>query len=525
MQFLHTLALQPSETIINYRPKVEVVRIDVDTFLSRKVGGVQLTLTRVLSDLPRISALELYHSSDDPPYRDLGKHLRWKFSEEDLLKALAPIPIGGPAADGRTKPTILRSWRWNSRLVPETLTLARLSDIHELPSFQTLRKVAYVNYQLPSLTEFSARARESEEAKSKDWAAIANLAASISALPNLEHLIIESSTLANGSLLERLPKTLARLELVNCWEITSEDLATFLVSHGGSLVHLTLKHCQSLSLGFLPVLGTSCPNLAHLEVDLSYFRHHASYADNKPEYATLLEEDQVPTWPASLQSIELINMRNWTREAAEMFFESLMKNAKSLPNLRRLEFKVILNIEWRQRQKLRQSLADRMTRVFKRESPPPRKQGTLRHPQGKMQTSPDITEMHKSGTRLGLKSTDQHARPIPSKVDASSTRSIPVRRSLRSLKLVSPKFDADDEESSEDELSMCYTPPRRGQSRTTTAKSAGLHDEFVHGLCDVVDIQIDNQRPAERQYDMDDFLDSPEGSDTEWNSEEDEVFG
>ncbi|KAI0393551.1 hypothetical protein F5Y17DRAFT_431910 [Xylariaceae sp. FL0594] len=514
MQFLCTLSLPPSETIINYRPKVQVVRIDVDTFLSRKVGGVELTLTKVLSHLPRISTLELFHSSDGPPYRDLTQRLRWKLPEEDLLQALGPNPNGGPVPGGRTEPVRLRSWRWNSRLLPETLTLSRLSKIHALPNFQTLRKVAYVNYQLPSHTEFPPRARESEEAKSRDRAAISQFAASISALPDLEHLIIESSTLANGSLLEHLPKSLQHLELVNCWEITSDDLATFLMTSGHLLTSLTLKHCQSLSLGFLPVLGTSCPRLAHLEVDLNYFRHHAAYADNKPEYATLLTEDQVPTWPTSIQSIEMINMRNWTLEAAEMFFDSLMKNAKALPNLRRLEFKVILNIEWRQRQKLRQSLADRMTRVFKRKCAPPKKQGSLHRAIETVQVSPDITDLHMAGTSRTLRARNHAPSPKPRR----------FRKSLESLRSASTKFDADDEESSEDELSMCYTPPRRGQSRTTTARNAGLHEESIQGLCDVVDIQIDNQRPSEQQFNMDDFLDSAEGSETEWNGDDDEIF-
>ncbi|KAI3323905.1 hypothetical protein HD806DRAFT_77541 [Xylariaceae sp. AK1471] len=531
VQFLQTLALPPSETLIRYRPKVEIVRIDVDTFLSKKIGGVQYTLKRVVQVLPRLSHLELYHPSDDPPYRDLSVHLRWKFAEDDLLEALEPLPDGDHSAGDRTKSIALKSWRWNSRLVPETLPLDRLSEMHALPSFQSLRKLAYVNYQLPSLTRFSARAGDSQEAQDSDMQAIAHLAESVSALPNLQHLVIESSTLANGSLLERLPKTLTHLELVNCWEVTSEDLSTFLLSHGNSLVHLTLRHCQSLSLAFLPVLGTSCPNLAHLEVDLSYFRHHASYADNKPEYATLLEVDEVPTWPSSIQSIEIINMRNWTREAAEMFFDSLMHNAETLPNLRRLEFKVILNIEWRQRQEMRKSLADQMTRIFKRKSSPPQEQRTLRQSKEMSPEYSKETETLKPTTRRSTRIADQSSTPVPPKGDAlplherNLGKALPVRRSLRSLKSISSTFDADDEESSEDELSLGHTGTRRSKGRTTVAKKAGLqNDEFIHGLCNVVDIQVDNQRPTERQYDMDDFLDAPEESDSEWNSDEDGLF-
>ncbi|KAI0113554.1 hypothetical protein GGR51DRAFT_505872 [Nemania sp. FL0031] len=529
VQFLQLLARPVSETSIRYRPKVKILRIDVDALLTKKVAGHQLQLKQVLKNLPALRSLEFYHPADEPPYRDLDFHLRWKFSKEDLLDGLGPLPGGDDSVGDKTAATILESWRWNSRLGSADVALDRLPEIHALPSFQSLRKLAYVNYQLPSTTQFSARARESQEAQNSDLRAIEHFAASISALPELRHLVIESSTLANGSLLERLPKTLTHLELVNCWEITSDDLSTFLMSHGNSLVHLTLKHCQSLSLGFLPVLGTSCPNLAHLEVDLSYFRHHESYADNKPEYATLLEVDQVPTWPSSIQSIEIINMRNWTREAAEMFFGSLMKNAKALPNLRRLEFKVILNIEWRQRQEMRRSLADQMTRVFKRKWSPPKERRPLRQSNETKSKDADVDEIDTS--KSPVRRSSRISGPVSAKNRALTSRkhdigkSLAVKRGLRPRKSISSTFDADDEDSSEDELSLTDASAHRSRSKTSTAKAVGLqNDERIHGLCDVVDIQVDNQRPAERQYDMDDFLDSPEHSDTEWNSDEDDVF-
>ncbi|KAI1360061.1 hypothetical protein F5Y08DRAFT_318082 [Xylaria arbuscula] len=528
VQFIQTLTRGPSKMGIRYWPKVETLRINVEVFLTRKVNGQQVQLKQLLQHLPRLASLEFYHPSDDPPYRELDTHLRWKFDKDDLLHGLGPT-LEGQLSDGsKNTTTTLRSWRWNSRLTPGGLSLDHLPGIHALPSFQTLRKLAFVNYQLPS-TKLAVRVRQTQEAQDSDKQAIAQLAASISALPDLQHLIIESSTLANGSLLEQLPKTLVHLELVNCWEITSEDLSAFLVSHGNSLIKLTLKHCQSMSLGFLPVLGTSCPNLKHLDVDLSYFRHHEAYADNKPEYTTLLGVDDVPTWPSSIQSIEIINMRNWTREAAEMFFDSLIRNAKTLPNLRRLEFKVILNIEWRQRQELRQALADQMTKVFKRKSSSPENLTSLRHYHEQKRLKSSDQPQTSNTTRRSTRSTKQmditDLASTPN-IDPSKGGPRKLRPFKRRLNLSKPNstFDADDEYSSEDELSLDTLPPRK-RGRTATAKEAGLRGgRFIHGLCDVVDIQVDNQRPAERQFDMDDFLDSPEESDPEWNSDEDDVF-
>ncbi|KAI2642348.1 hypothetical protein GGS21DRAFT_502212 [Xylaria nigripes] len=528
-QFLRTLALPPSQSFIQYRPKIKTLRIDVEAVLSRKLAGVQVKLSQFLKYLPRLACLELYYPTDDPPYRNFDIHARWKLSRGDLLEGLGSLLDEGPSDGKKTTFIRLQSWRWNSCFESDDLTLAQFAEIHTLPSFRSLRKLAFVNYQLPSTTRFTARNRESQEALDSDSRAIAQLAASISALPSLQHLVIESSNLVNGLLLEALPKTLTHLELRNCWEITSEDLTKFLISHGNSLTHLTLKHCQSLSLGFLPVLGTSCPNLTHLAVDLTYFSQHAFYADNKPEYATLLEVNQVPTWPSSIQSIEIIPMRHWTREAAEMFFDSLMKNARALPNLRSLEFKVILNIDWRQRQEMKRSLADQMTRVFKRKSCPPKELRSLRQPEEMKSRNVDRTGFSKPAVRRSSRITDQAATLTSGKDNATLpgrsnfAKAVPVRRSLRSSQSMS-RFDADDEDSSEDELSMGHAGTRRNKGRTTAARGSRC-DEFIQGLCDVVDIQVDNQRPAERQYDMDDFLDPPEQSDPEWNSDEDDVFG
>ncbi|KAI0161578.1 hypothetical protein GGR57DRAFT_455252 [Xylariaceae sp. FL1272] len=527
--FLHTLALDPAGTIIQYRPKVKTLRIDVDACLTKKVDDTPRTLERVVRDLPQLRSLELYSSFDNPPYRDLLTHLRWKVTEDDMSAALqSVVPDGDSSAQGRAKPVALQSWRWNSRLFDSNLALGRIAEVHKMPSFQTLRKVSYVNYQLPSLTRFAARARESQEAQESDRQAIAQLAASISVLPDLLHLVIESSTFANGSLLESLPKTLKHLELVNCWEISSEDLTQFLTSHGSSLTHLTLKHCQSLSLGFLTVLGVACPNLTHLEIDLSYFRHHASYADNKPEYEVLLDADEVPTWPTSIQSIQIINMRNWNREAAEMFFDSLTNNAQNLACLRRLEFKVILDIEWRQRQEMRKSLADQMSKIFKRNSAPPKDHKTL---QTKAQIpSTPVRSEGKSGTRRSTRIAGESPIPVSPDVhtlpslESARKRSRLSLREVRSLNAVLPIFDADDEESSEDELAMKDGPNTR-KAATRITKNPSTHIEpFIQGLCDVVDIQVDNQRPAERQYDMEDFLDSPEQEESDWESNGDDVF-
>lgn len=41
-------------------------------------------------------------------------------------------------------------------------------------------------------------------------------------------------------------------------------------------------------------------------------------------------------------------------------------------------------------------------------------------------------------------------------------------------------------------------------------------EKFVQGLCDVVDIRIDNQRPREEQLNESHFMDSEASGDEEW---------
>ncbi len=161
-------------------------------------------------------------------------------------------------------------------------------------SFQSLRKIAFVNYQVPQV-----KVKKDEEEPNDQ----AVLASAIKVLPNLEHLIFESSTLVNSTLLSLLPTNLRNLEIINCWEVLPEEISEFLLTHGRQLRCLTLNHNQSLSLGFLPVLGTACPNLQTLRMNLMYYNIHSSYRNPEPIYDHLLLPEQVPDWPSTLQTI------------------------------------------------------------------------------------------------------------------------------------------------------------------------------------------------------------------------------
>ncbi|KAI5863534.1 hypothetical protein GGS23DRAFT_567471 [Durotheca rogersii] len=545
-QFLETLALPSATTAINYHPKVKILRLEVASTLARKYNGSYMNLQPLIRSLPNLCQLELYHELDEPPYRRLDERIRFVPAVNELMETLM---LSRTAGDGvgdemAAMPTNLSTWRWNSRLTPDSLSLDKLHTAHQNPIFAGLRKVAFVNYQLASWG-LPQRQQLNEQIQERSQRRISQLSSCISALPNLKHLVLESCTLANGSLLSLLPTTLRHLELINCWEITATDFGVFLATRGHSLEALTLNHCQSLSLGFLPILGSACPNLAHLYMDLSYFRHHEHYADNKPEYDQLLLEHEVPTWPSSMQSIEILHMRKWGRKAAEMFFESLAESAPSLCHLRRLAFRIALDISWRQRRELREFWVDRLVRVFKRRAKPPCDFKTLRLPSAKIAREAQGTGEGKQAQKHGgPRSTILPRRrstriselpPTPTSSERETsylTKSEMVRisavsrelRGLRGSGMLLKEHHGGDEES-EDELTADHSDrSRRDRKIKKISKNQAHDDKFIHGLCDVVDIHVDNHRPTERHYGMEDFLDSPDESDPEWDGGDADIF-
>lgn len=74
---------------------------------------------------------------------------------------------------------------------------------------------------------------------------------------------------------------------------------------------LVLDHNPFLDLAFFTGLRTSCPQLKSLKMDLydhreNHFRHFG-----EPKYENLLLEDEIPTWPCTLQTLELVHLQKW----------------------------------------------------------------------------------------------------------------------------------------------------------------------------------------------------------------------
>ncbi len=546
------LALDPATTMFDYGNKVKALHIDVGSLATRVYKGRHLDISRLVASCPRLAVLDLYHYKDMPPYREQTENLRWTYPES-LFKALGAVPEGSRDGDnaGGATPTAahppqiirLKSWRWNQRLMGRDVTLERVRELHMAPTFAGLRKIGFVNYQRPSLRARNPDDPAMLEADQQHALAFADL---LEALPQLTHLVMESSTAANELLLPLLPRTLQHLELINCWDVTAAQFAAYLQSHGQALCALTLHHNQSLSLAFLPVLGDACPQLQALRMNLTYYSHHAFYNDSTPLYECLLEPADVPTWPAALRVLELEHLRRWEPAAADVFFQSLVDAAPRLPQLRVLAIKAMLDIPWRQRCEMRDRWEATLAHVFRRRATAPpapacslsyyaeqrrqaRRAAAVAAHQAQRGAEPSrrsyriavSTSLATASSSTAGRSADVETKNTttakPARPSSGRARSSGDRVSYREPDTDEDMdFGSSAEEAEEPEGKEEPEAPE-AKNDETDKEYAGL---FVQGMCDVVDTRIDNQKPGEIQYRMVDFLDSDgSNSDEEWTAD------
>ncbi|KAI3398155.1 hypothetical protein diail_9777 [Diaporthe ilicicola] len=521
----HAAALERDD---HRRTMVESLVISVTSLSTSR----PFDLAELIQLLPSLSHLELYHEFDLPPYRQLdSKSKKWTYSQA-LVSALK-------AAGGADVPMRLKSWKWSERMMDrDVVPPEKMRHIHQWPIFSQLREVAFVNFQVPSLKENKDPTDPDVFEADKNF--ISCISESLEPLENLRHLKMESSTVVDGQFLSLLPKSIEHLEIVNCWELTAEMLAEYLLTHGRNIRRLTLHHNQSLSLAFLPTLGASCPQLRELSMHLTYYAHHEYYNDSDPFYDTLLTVTDVPAWPETIENIDLEQLAKWDAATAEMFFQSFVDQAPKMARLRCLAVKAMLDVPWRQRCEFRDRWVRMLRKVFLRKQTKPQPYHSLvQWPMLKggpvsQETSTDVGDgaadkSIRRSTRIATHVAVPTPLPVENEVDnkRKRKRSVCSARDLRRPKRTSISYrdpDTDEDldllepEESEEEEPHDPSPP------STPPESPPSPDEnvpFVHGLCEVVNIRFDNQKPREFQLGMEDFLDEEEheSDDDEWTSD------
>ncbi|KAI4178475.1 MAG: hypothetical protein LQ346_007434 [Caloplaca aetnensis] len=515
-KLLASLGKQNRESYINYRAMIKHLDIEAWELLCRKFQGMDpIQLGELLSSTPQVRSVRLHLVSDHPAWRKgltflkpLGN--RWASHQVDPFHELSDVSNN----DIR-----LQHWTWNCSLERQARS-ARLPllEYHRWKAFQTLKSLEFTN--------------------SNDWEHTEKFALSTSVLSRLTSVTFQNVKIDDAKILEALPRNLRVLKFSNCLMLDSWCLGELLATHGSNLRQLVLEHNTSLNLLFLEDLRASCPKLERLKMDLRFFNIHTTYNDSEPRFDLLLPEGCIPSWPESLQCIELFQLRKWDIAAADTFFESLTGSAAALADLRYVDIKASLaESSWRDRISFRNKWISRMDKVFKRISAPPipwlRSFKTFNMHKRASRNTHGLDESNKTirVAEYEPRNNPSHVRVnVPSNVGSSGSSDEPLASKRRSTRLKACSDDQpanrprarkrrrqrrkdDDDSSSEEDSAL------EDIDTTEVSQLSSVDDEkflCVQGMCDVVRVVIDNLRPTEEHLDESNFLDDEISGDEDY---------
>lgn len=239
-------------------------------------------------------------------------------------------------------------------------------------------------------------------------------------------------------------------------------------------------------------------------MDLTY-TDPSSYHDIDPHYDELLPNG-LPTWPASLRVVEFANLRNLDAAGADGFFQSLVDAAPKLKDLRKLSLKAILKIGWRDRARLREKWKAKLENVFLRKSPPP-----FPFERSPLEPSPKAVSSDRAHNSVA-----ESCHPASAGEDpiSAETPSCTTAKSRQSARIAQKKLERLGSPGVEEELPASFS--HRHGIVNDPAWSDQDDENFIHGMVDEVVLRLDDQRPADAQFNEGDFLDS-EQSDEDWD--------
>ena len=508
-RLLTQLAAQSSTSTYNYKSKIKYLEIEVSSVLLHKyVGLPPLNLDELVMMTPQLRGIEIHLQSDQPQYVMAFSSRRktgvvYKKSLFDIL---------------RTNNINLLTWKWNFMFNQNTVT----SDSYPWRMLEQLHLQAPLH---------SIRTLEIARYHRKNSIDELHVAKAINALQNLSRLNINSCDFLDDAFLSLLPRNLEFLRISAWPSLTSNRLHPFLLTHGSNLRELVLNHNQSLNIEFLVDFASVCPLLEIFRINMSFYSTYATFPDSEPKFETLLTSGRVPTWPTTLQTLELLQLRKWTSASAELFIASLIESASELLQLRRLVLKTSIEIGWRDRATFRDQWIGKLRKVFLRHSPAPmisfpvnvvaegknvlKEEANSRVPEGTTGKS----RSRRSGLRHRQGGSSTRVEIPKDILDTETDSDTPIvphstRRSSR-LK------DQEAEDSFEDGNGRGSQPEARISGPTSPVDERETDiPGFIQGMCDVVDIRIDNLRPAQVQFNENDFLDEPLSGDEDWNSDD-----
>ena len=504
---LTQLAAQSSTSTYNYRSKIKYLEIEVSSVLLHKyVGLPPLNLDELIEVTPQLRGIAIHLQSDQPQHVMVSSSLR-----------KIGVVYKDSLFDGLRKNNInLLTWKWNfmfnqAAVTSDSYPWGMLKDLHLQAPLQSIRNLEIARYNRKS---------------SMDELYVAK---AINALPNLSRLNINSCDFLDDAFLSLLPRHLESLHISVWPSLTSDRLHPFLLTHGSNLRELILDHNQSLNIDFLVDFASACPYLEIFKINMSFYSLYATFPDSEPKFEILLTSGRAPTWPTTLQVLELLQLRKWTLASAELFITSLVESASELLQLRRLVLKTSIEIGWRDRATFRDQWIGKLRKVFLRISPPPtispskfvatgtnvlREEANSRLPQGT-----DESRSRRSGLRNRQGGSIVRVEIPKDVLDTETESDTPI--APQSTRRSSRLKDLD----AEDSIKHRNGRGSQKEAKVSEPTSHGVEEEtdipsFIQGMCDVVDIRIDNLRPAQVQFSENDFLDEPLSGDEDWNSDD-----
>ena len=546
-RLLEHLATLPEHSTYNYRAKIKYLEPEASGALLYKFSGHDpIDLGAFVAFTPQLRGISVHLLSDNPKLRK-GFNLSRSTSGKEVYQQFLFVAL-------EDHKVALQEWTWNQSLGKQTSSLSGLKEIHKMSPFQTLRDICFINYDGSLLGKASSREDKFAEA--------------LSILPNLKNLSFKMCSIIGDRLMTMLPANLQTLHIYDCALLRSSALNGFLSTKGNKLRQLNLDHNIALNLSFLADLAKNCPNLRHFRVDLVYFNTYATVKDSDPKYNVLFDETERPSWPTSLETLELYHLRKWSLPLAETLFSSLTTAASSLPYLRQLRMKASLEASgWRDRVEFRDRYTHRLRHVFLRRSPPPNphlrsipafealkkersnnrgdgcrgRRSLISHPaahQGKPVAQLSHIKVIERAKKEDDSDSDlpliRNSRTDPAESDSDAPL-LKLRRSTR------PKMQKEDmyilSENSPQSGKTSRRRRRRKGSTDSSSEDSALDEDvvepisqgqsdneddlYVQGMCDVVDVWLDNQRPAEEQLKEEDFIDDEASGDEDWNGDDD----
>jgi hypothetical protein len=473
-----SLASQTEESAFDYRAKVQQISLD------ERILQNAWNPNDVLRLLPVVNKLDIWSSKDVMRGHSQIASERWYNYPQVFF------------TDLQAK---LKSWRLNGMMLASSDEIKLLYDLmasdgHPLNMLTELT----VSNMVVSYPQCDVRFP-----MAPGYNDTTNFLPFLPKMPNLTKLRIEycrafhagePGVVFLGGVLKNLaPLRLTSLELGSCLD-DSAELQEWLSHHGSSLTRLTIQNCPNMNMSFLQDLVRFCPRLERLYMDILLVDPSLHDRRIKPGFTQLMDPDQIPTWPETLQSIQLQHLQKWTIDEARVAFESLAEAAPRLKDLRTLAITASVDGPWKSRSSFRDEWKAKFEHIFRRKDVPPNKHLVSKkawrlYQAGRKQKddSVELSRLRNRRTGVNYGSSDSGTGDISEEFNNASGRKT---------------------NGTNGGLNHLAVRGSRDHTRRSGREDGNGKDLFVQGLCDIVDIRIDNQRPRDKEFNEDDFMEA-----------------